>query len=244
MFSYKLPSILEVDKTARLIEHKIVKTPVQLCSHLDQIATENARNTGASSCATADIQLFLKCENLQRTGSFKFRGASHFLAKLKDHELAKGVVAYSTGNHAQAVAHATQVESRERNMSIPTYVVVPSNCPAKKITAAKSYGATVLLSGTAPQDRVALANRIRQSTGAILVPSADDADIVLGQATAVRELLSQVGEVGQQLDVVIVPSGGGGLLVGAIAVCKGLGVTVFAAELAKRIGNTFGNREM
>jgi threonine dehydratase len=88
----------------------------------------------------------------------------------------------------------------------------------------------VLLSGTAPEDRVDLANRIRQSTGAILVPSADDADIVLGQATAVRELLSQVGEVGQQLDAVIVPSGGGGLLVGAIAVCKPLGVTVFAAE--------------
>jgi threonine dehydratase len=135
-----------------------------------------------------------------------------------------------SGNHVQAVAHATQVGSREREIPIPTYVVIPSNCPENKIIAAKSYGATVPLSGTAPEDRMLLANRIRQSTGAILVPSADDADIVLGQATAVRELLSQVGEVGQQLDAIIVPSRGGGILVGAIAVCKALGVRVFVAE--------------
>jgi threonine dehydratase len=134
------------------------------------------------------------------------------------------------GNHAQAVAHATQVASRDRKMSISSYVVVPSNCPVKKINAAKSYNATVLLSGTAPADRVLLAKQVKHSTGAILVPSADHVDIVLGQATAIREFLHQIADLGQSLDAVIVPSGGGGLLVGAIAVCKPRGVTVFAAE--------------
>ena len=188
------------------------------------------------------LKLFFKCENYQKTGSFKYRGASHFLAKLQNHELSRGVVAYSTGtscsrlthtlltnpsgNHAQAVAHAAQIASRERGFHIPAYVVVPSNCPPKKISAAKSYNATVFLSGHAPEDRVALAKQIQSSTGAILVPPADHADIVLGQATAIREFLTQVAD----LDAVIVPSGGGGLLVGAIAVCKTSGVKVFAAE--------------
>jgi threonine dehydratase len=134
------------------------------------------------------------------------------------------------GNHAQAVAHAAQVASRDRNMPIPSYVVVPSNCPTKKIDAAKSHNATVLLSGTAPAHRVLLAKQVQHSTGAILVPSADHVDIVLGQATAIQELLHQIADLGQSLDAVIVPSGGGGLLVGAIAVCKPQGVTVFAAE--------------
>jgi threonine dehydratase len=239
---YILPSPREVDKAALLINHKITQTPVKTSLHLSKISTINARNCGS----TCNIKLFLKCENLQKTGSFKFRGASHFLAKLQDHELKKGVVASSTGtsritfayllltsdpgNHAQAVAHAAQIASRERKMPISTYVVVPSNCPPKKINLAKSHNATVFLSGTAPNDRVFLASQIQQSTGAILVPSADHADIVLGQATAIREFLHQVGDQGHSLDAVVVPSGGGGLLVGAIAVCKAQGVAVFGAE--------------
>lgn len=115
-------------------------------------------------------------------------------------------------------------------MSIPSYVVVPSDCPMKKIEAAKSYGATVLLSGTAPEDRVQLANEVRSSTGSVLVPAADHADIVLGQATAIQEFLQQVATLGDRLDAIIVPSGGGGLLVGAMIVGKPQGVKIFAAE--------------
>ena len=115
-------------------------------------------------------------------------------------------------------------------MHIPSYVVVPSNCPQKKVEAAKSYNASVFLSGTDPEDRVHLASQIQKTTGAILVPSADHVDIVLGQATVVRQFLQQVADLGEHLDAVIVPSGGGGLLVGAIAVCKAQGVTVLAAE--------------
>lgn len=135
------------------------------------------------------------------------------------------------GNHAQAVAHAAQLASQERNIYVPTYVVVPENCPSKKIDAAKAYGASVLLSGIAPEDRVALAARIQSSTRAILVPPADHLHIALGQATLVREFLQQVVSISHgTLDAIIVPSGGGGLLVGAAAVCNPEGVTVYGAE--------------
>lgn len=115
-------------------------------------------------------------------------------------------------------------------MSIPSYVVVPSNCPPKKVIAARSTGAAVFLSGTDPNDRVLLAKQIQHATGAILVPPADHLNIVLGQATAVHEFLEQVSHMGKELDAVIVPSGGGGLLCGAIAACKTQGATVFGCE--------------
>jgi threonine dehydratase len=114
-------------------------------------------------------------------------------------------------------------------MPVPAYVVVPSNCPAKKINAARSYNASVFLAD-APPNRVRLAAKISDSTGAVLVPPADHVDIVLGQATAVRELLQQVADMGQRLDAIVVPSGGGGLLVGAVTVCASQGVAVFGAE--------------
>lgn len=97
MSFYPLPTLLDVAKTARLIDHKILKTPVQTSVHLDRVAAENLERAAASSYIKPDIRVFLKCENLQRTGSFKFRGASHFVANLKDNELRHGVVAYSTG---------------------------------------------------------------------------------------------------------------------------------------------------
>jgi threonine dehydratase len=230
---YTLPTPLDVDKAAFLLANKVTKTPVKTSSYLNRLATANAHDQ--------NISLFFKCENLQKTGSFKFRGASHFIAKLRDDELRKGVVTYSTGtscrllhqynahtclgNHAQAVAHAAQIASRDSGFHIPCSVCVPSYCPPKKISAARSYGANVLLSGTAPEDRVALATQIQSSTGAILV-SPDHADIVLGQATAIQELLAQA----KGLDAVIIAGGTGGLLVGAIAVCKTAGVSVLAAE--------------
>lgn len=138
----------------------------------------------------------------------------------------------SLGNHALAVAHAAQLASKRKNFPIPTYVALPSNCSPIKVDAAKRHGATVLHAGTTHDAKIKLAKKVQQSTGAALIPPADHLDIVLGQATAVRELLDQVAGMGHGLDAVIVPSGGGGLLVGAIAVCKSLGVTVFGAEPA------------
>jgi threonine dehydratase len=93
MSTYPLPSLHDVDEAALLIEDKIIQTPIVTSLHLNSIATANARKFGS----TCEVELFFKCENLQATGSFKYRGASHFLAKLSTHELAKGVVAYSTG---------------------------------------------------------------------------------------------------------------------------------------------------
>ncbi|ORY12332.1 serine racemase [Clohesyomyces aquaticus] len=231
MAFYSLPSHQEIEDAAFLISNKVVETPVKFSWFLSEYASANLRGNQNDTPAKPNIELYFKCENFQFTGSFKFRGASHFLAKLEDHELSKGVVAYSTGNHAQAVAHAAQLASQTRGIPIPTYVVVPKNCPNKKIDAAKRYGATVLLSGTAPEARSLLATRIQESTGAVLVPPADHLNISLGQSTLIREFLHQVEDMScGSLDAVIVPSGGGGLLVGAAAACKTLGVTVFGAE--------------
>jgi threonine dehydratase len=249
MAFYTLPSLQDVDDASRLIADKIIETPVIKSSALSQIATSGLRDAGLNGAEKVTIELFLKCENFQRTGSFKFRGAIHFLATLQDSELEKGVVAYSTGelarksiytpqnwfdagvgNHAQSVAHAAQLASRERGIPIPAYVIVPENCPRKKVEAAKHYGANVFMSGLQPEDRVQLAAQVQRATGAILVPPADHKNIVLGQATLVREFLQQVKRQGHELDAIIVPSGGAGLLVGAAAACKNKRVAVFGAE--------------
>ena len=131
------------------------------------------------------------------------------------------------------MALAAQQASKRRGFRIPTSVVVPQNCPQKKIDAARAYGSTVHVCDPAPEARVNLAKSIHDSTGAVIVPPADHIDIVLGQATAISELLRQVEEMGNGgLDAVIVPSGGGGLLVGGVAACKPRDVLVFGAEPA------------
>lgn len=136
-----------------------------------------------------------------------------------------------TGNHAQSVAHAAQIASSSRQTHIPTFVILPSNCPQKKIAAAQAYGATVLLSEVSPQARIRLAAHVQKATGATLIPPADHRDIVLGQATAIHEFKQQIAALGHDvLDAIIVPSGGGGLLVGAASACKGTGTAVFGAE--------------
>jgi threonine dehydratase len=246
--SYTLPSLQEVDEAWEFIRDKVTVTPVETSASLAAVASLNLQKLCATDASQqCDIKLFFKCENLQRTGSFKFRGASHFLARLQDHELSAGVVAHSTGNsivtvreilltmtgnHAQAVAHAAQLASLERGIHVPAYVVVSSNCRSKKISAARDFGANVFLSDPSPDARIQLASQLQASTGAIPVPSSDHRCIALGQATSVREFLQQVAEMGDTLDAIIVPSGGGGLLVGAAAVCKPQGVLVFGAEPA------------
>ncbi|MDP9023912.1 MAG: pyridoxal-phosphate dependent enzyme, partial [Candidatus Eremiobacteraeota bacterium] len=151
---------------------------------------------------------FLKCENLQRMGAFKFRGAYNRLARLTDEERARGVVAYSSGNHAQGVALAAAL------MKIPAVIVMPRDAPESKLAATRGYGAEVVLYERSEENRAVIAQDIARERGATLVPPYDDPDIIAGAGTAALELLQDVG----RLDAIVTPVGGGGLLSGTCIV--------------------------
>jgi threonine dehydratase len=157
--------------------------------------------------AQCGCQLRLKGEHLQRSGSFKVRGALNRLLLLTAAERAAGVVAFSSGNHAQGVALAAQL------LGLPATIVMPSDAPAVKLAATRGYGATVVLYDRQRQDREAIARQLASERGATLVPPFDDPLIIAGQGTIGLELLEQW----PALDTVLVPVGGGGLL-GGIAI--------------------------
>lgn len=167
-------------------------------------------------------EVFLKCESFQRGGAFKFRGAWHALSRLAPEARARGVVAYSSGNHAQAVALAA------REFGVPATLVMPSAAPAAKLEATRGYGAEVLLHDRLGMTREALAEQVARERGAVLVPPFDHPDIVCGQGTAAAELLEQCGP----LDRIVAPLGGGGLLsgTGLAAAADGRGCRVWGAE--------------
>ncbi|MDQ2865635.1 MAG: threo-3-hydroxy-L-aspartate ammonia-lyase [Candidatus Eremiobacteraeota bacterium] len=148
---------------------------------------------------------FLKCENFQRMGAFKFRGAYNRLAQLRGEERLRGVVAYSSGNHAQGVALAAQL------LGIPATIVMPRDAPATKMAATRGYGAEVVLYERSEDNRAIIAQQIARERGAILVPPYDDERIIAGAGTVARELLEETGA----LDVLVVPVGGGGLFSGS-----------------------------
>ena len=149
--------------------------------------------------------VFFKCENLQRMGAFKFRGAFNLIARIPEDDRRRGVVAYSSGNHAQAVA---LVASR---FGVPATIVMPSFAPAAKLAATRGYGAEVLFYDRAGEGREALAERLARERGMTLVPPFDHPDIVAGQGTATLELMEDAGP----MDVLLVPVGGGGLISGS-----------------------------
>ncbi len=167
-----------------------------------------SRSLDARTGATA----FLKCENLQRMGAFKFRGAYNRIAQLTPAERARGVVAFSSGNHAQGVALAARL------LGVSATIVMPSDAPAAKLEATREYGAEVVIYERRTMDRDAIAARIAHERGAVLVPPYDDPAIVAGQGTAALELLEDVPD----LDVLLVPTGGGGLLAGSALVAERL----------------------
>jgi threonine dehydratase len=173
------------------------RTPVLTCSAIDRLC-------GA--------HVVLKCENFQKTGSFKFRGAVNTVLQISDAERARGVLTHSSGNHAQALAHAAQL------LGVPVTVVMPQDAASIKQTATEDYGATVVLCPPMQRDREETAERIRRETGAVLVDSHDDPCVIAGQGTAVAELIDEVGE----LDVILAPLGGGGLLSGTLIAAKHL----------------------
>ena len=183
------------------------------------------------------MRLFFKCENLQRGGAFKPRGAFHAVARLAPEQRARGVATHSSGNHAQALALAAQAHG------VPAAIAMPANSAPGKLAATRGYGARVAPSGPTEPERVAFAEALVMETGATLVPPADHPDVALGQGTAALELEAQVrdlvaadpelsvrGAEGGTLDAVITPLGGGGLLAGTATALAPTGVRVFGAE--------------
>ncbi|HQR37196.1 MAG TPA: pyridoxal-phosphate dependent enzyme [Blastocatellia bacterium] len=161
--------------------------------------------------AMAGRSLFLKCENLQRGGSFKIRGATNKLLSLTDEERKRGVVAFSSGNHAQAVALAS------RELGVDAVIVMPEDAPAAKVAATEAYGARIVRYDRMRDDREVVAREFVDREGRMLVPPYDDPAIIAGQGTAALELLDEV----ESLDVVVVPVGGGGLLAGTATAVSG-----------------------
>jgi threonine dehydratase len=195
----------------------------------------HAHRTPVMTSGTVDertgAQVFFKCENLQRIGAFKFRGAFNALSQLSPPERERGVLSFSSGNHAQAVALAGKL------LGIRVTIVMPSDAPAVKIEATRGYGAEVVLTDKRKETREEVAERILRERGVTMIPPFDHPQIIAGQGTAAKELIEDAGG----LDYLFVPVSGGGLISGcAVAVshlspgCKVIGVEPEAGDDATR----------
>jgi threonine dehydratase len=183
------PSLEEIRQTHLAISPYIHKTPVLSCAQIDNIS-------GA--------HLFFKCENFQKIGAFKMRGATSAALRLSDEEKRAGLATHSSGNHAQAVALSAKL------MRIPAHIVMPDVSPEIKVNATKGYGARVYFCANNQQAREETLVEVQQATGAAFIHPYDDYNVIAGQATAAMELLESVSD----LDAIIAPIGGGGLMSG------------------------------
>ncbi len=174
----------------------------------------------------AGCELWLKAENLQHVGAFKARGAMHAIGRLDPEVRARGVITYSSGNHAQAVAYAA------RHFGVPAWIAMPTDAPPVKVAGVRAFGGEIVFAGTTSDERRQAALELAVRTGAAIVEPFDDPEIVAGQGTATLELLEQVAEAtgGGGLDAVVVPVGGGGLVAGACLVGEAEGVAIHSAE--------------
>src|SRR3984957_4334503 len=172
--------------------------------------------------ALSGAAVFFKCENFQRGGAFKIRGAANFILSIAEDALPRGVGTYSSGNHGQAVAIAA--ESR----GIPAVIVMPGDAPALKLAATRAHGARIVTYDRAAEDREAIGQRIARETGATIVPPYDHAWTIAGQGTAAVELLDEVPD----LDALVIPIGGGGLISGSSIAAHAIraGIRVFGVE--------------
>ena len=212
-----LPVVLaDIEAAAQRIKGHAPRTPVLTSRTVD-------RKTGGS--------VFFKCENFQRAGAFKFRGAFNALSKLSADERRRGVLTFSSGNHAQAIALSGSL------LSVPTVVVMPKDAPEVKVRATREYGAEVVLYDRHEADREALGRKISEERGLVTIPPYDHADVIAGQGTAALELFEESGP----LDYFFVCVGGGGLLSGCAAAaagvspeCKVIGVEPEAGDDATR----------
>jgi threonine dehydratase len=179
---------------------------------LQGVAHRTPVHTSQTANALTGAQLFFKCENFQRMGAFKFRGAYNALAQFTPEQRKSGVCAFSSGNHAQGVALSAQL------LGIPAAIVMPLDSPAVKMTATRGYGAEVIPYDRYTQDREAIGRQLAQERGMTLIPPYDHAHVMAGQGTAAIELFEDIGP----LDLVLVCLGGGGLLSGCAVVAQQL----------------------
>ncbi|SEG64168.1 threonine dehydratase [Nonomuraea solani] len=172
--------------------------------------------------ALAGAEVFLKCENLQRIGAFKFRGAYNAVSRLSPDQLARGIAAYSSGNHAQAVALAA------RELGGTAVIVMPEDTPRSKVEATAGYGAEIVTYDRYTGDRVAIGAALAAERGLTLIPPYEHPHVMAGQGTAALELIEETGD----LDALLVPVGGGGLIAGSATAAKGLlpGIRVIGVE--------------
>ncbi len=205
----KIPSLKDIRMAADRIQPYVHHTPV-LSSHL----VDEWLGAG----------VFFKCENFQRVGAFKMRGASNVVFSLSEEVAQKGVATHSSGNHAQALALAARLRG------IPAWIVMPENAPEVKRNAVKGYGAEIRFCKPTLQAREETLKEVVRETGSHFVPPYDDPRIIAGQGTAALELLEQQPE----LDIIIAPVGGGGLMCGTAITARSQspGITVYGAEPA------------
>lgn len=203
----QIPSLQEILDTHSAINAMIHRTPVLTSQSINEL-------TGS--------KLFFKCENFQKIGAFKMRGAASAALRLSSREKEKGLATHSSGNHAQAVAKSAQL------LNIPAYIVMPENAPTIKQAATKGYGAEIFFSGSTIASRETKMEEVIQQTNATFIHPYNDYNVIAGQATAALELLEEVPD----LEVVIPPVGGGGLASGTCLSCHYLkpSVTVIGAE--------------
>ncbi|MHA1927478.1 MAG: pyridoxal-phosphate dependent enzyme [Candidatus Thorarchaeota archaeon] len=181
---------------ARIKDH-IVRTPVMTSTTIDRMT---------------DCQVHFKCENFQRVGAFKFRGAFNTVSQLTQDERQKGVIAHSSGNHAQALALAAKI------LGVRATIVMPNNSPKVKVAATKGYGAEIVFCENSTESRASVANELIEKHGFTLVHPYNDHRIIAGAGTAALELIEEIGH----LDYIFAPVGGGGLLSGTSIATKGL----------------------
>ena len=180
----------DVEAAARRLEGIAHRTPVM---------------TSKTADATADGKLFFKCENLQRGGAFKFRGAYNTIATLTEDQRRHGMIAYSSGNHAQAVAYAGRLQG------VTTTIVMPKDAPAAKVSATREYGGEIVFYDRYTENREEICAALAADRQLTVIPPYDHPQVLAGAGTAARELFEATG----QLDVLFVPLGGGGLLAGS-----------------------------
>ena len=202
-----LPTYDDVVSAARQIEGHAHRTPVFTSSTME-------RETGA--------QFFFKCENFQRIGAFKFRGGFNALSRFTDAQKQRGVLAFSSGNHAQAIALSAKL------LDIEATIIMPQDAPAAKLEATRGYGARVVTYDRYKEDRDVISRRLSEEGGLTLIPPFNHPDIIAGQGTAAKELIEETGP----LDALFVCLGGGGLLAGSALAAKALSPTcqVFGVE--------------
>ncbi|MDK1493051.1 threo-3-hydroxy-L-aspartate ammonia-lyase [Sinorhizobium sp. 7-81] len=210
--SLKVPTFADVEAARERISGAAHHTPVL---------------TSRTADGMAEASLFFKAENLQRAGAFKFRGAYNAVAALDDISRRKGVVAFSSGNHAQALADAARLQG------VPATIVMPKDAPEIKIAATKAYGAEIRFYDRYTEDREAISRRLAAERGATLVPPFDHPDVIAGQGTAVLELIEEVGE----LDLIVAPLGGGGLLAGSALSARALSPACKIVGVEPEAGN-------